>query len=93
MDLTAQEQLIVEGGLAAQALLDNPTFTNVIGSLTHDCFEAFTTTTPSDTQGRENAYFQYRGLQAIEAEINARILQKDEIARKLDANHEDADND
>ena len=89
MDPSDTEQGIISGGLAAQALLENPTLLNVIASVTHDCFEAFAFTTPSQAQAREDAYFTYRGLQAIEAELTSRIQNMEEVVRRLDAANED----
>jgi|Laugrespbdmm15dd_1035085.scaffolds.fasta_scaffold78238_1 hypothetical protein len=83
------EQGIISGGLAAQALLDNPTFSSTIAALVHDCFTAFTTSTPSQSAKREETYNLYRGLQAIEAELVSRVQNMEEIVRRQDAEHED----
>ncbi|API58457.1 hypothetical protein BSL82_03370 [Tardibacter chloracetimidivorans] len=91
MDLSEQEQAIVEGGLQAEALLGNPTFVSVIQGIGFQCFEAFMASNPHDTPGRENAYNLYQGLKAIEAELRHRINQKDQIAARLDAEDEDLD--
>ena len=87
--LSEQEQAIVEGGLQAEALLDNPTFVSVIQSLGYQCFEGFVNSIPPQALERENLYNLYRGLKAIEEELRGRIQAKDEIVRILDANSED----
>ena len=89
MDPSDQEQGIISGGLAAQALLENPTFSNTIAALVHDCFDAFTNSTPGQAEGRENTYHMYRALQAIESELQSRVQQMDEIVRRLDASNAD----
>lgn len=83
------EQGIISGGLAAQALLEDPTFSNTIAALVHDCFTAFTTSTPTQSAQREDTYNLYRGLQAIEAELNSRVQNMEEIVRRLDAKNEE----
>lgn len=82
--LSEKEQAIVEGGLQAEALLDNPTFVTIMQGLSLQCFEAFIASIPPDSLGRENTYNLFRGLQAIEEELRGRISAKDEITRRLD---------
>jgi hypothetical protein len=75
--------------LASASLLSDPTFQNVLKSLAVECFATFTETKPGETAKREDTYNLYQGLQAIEAELNARVLAKDEAVAKLDAEQED----
>ncbi|MFC0686467.1 hypothetical protein [Novosphingobium clariflavum] len=81
----------IERGLAAASLLSDPTFQSVIQSLAVECFATFTESKPSDRDGREDTYNLYRGLQAIEAELNARVQAKDEAIISLDAALNDRD--
>jgi len=76
---------IIERGLAAASLLSDPTFTSVVKSIGIECFAAFTESQPGDSDKREHTYNLYRGLQAIEAELNARIQAKEEAVKRLDA--------
>lgn len=87
MQLTTEE--IIERGLAASSLLENPTFISVIQSLMFECFAQFTETKPEDKQVREDTYNLHQGLKAIEAELRARVQQKDQAAERLNAELED----
>jgi hypothetical protein len=82
---------IIERGLSADSLLSNPTFQSVLKGLTIEQFAVFTESKPDDKQAREDAYFLFQGLQAIEAELNDRVLKKDKAAMMLDAEREDQD--
>lgn len=79
----------IERGLAAASLLSEPTFQSVLKSLCFECFASFTETQPNEATKREDTYNLYRGLMAIEAELNARVLAKNEAVIKLDADNED----
>lgn len=83
----------IERGLAAASLLSDPTFQSVLKSLTVECFATFTESKPNDKQGREDTYFLYKGLEAIEAELNNRVLQKDEAIKRIDALNSSPDED
>lgn len=87
MPLTTEQ--VIERGLAAANLLSDHTFQNVIASIGVECFATFTETKPEDRQRREDTYNLYQGLKAIEAELNARVLAKDEAVKRLDADQED----
>lgn len=78
-------EAIIERGLAAATLLSDPTFKSVLHTLTVECFASFTESKPSDRDGREDTYNLFRGLQAIEAELLARIQAKDEAVARIDA--------
>lgn len=84
------EDEIIERGLAAASLLSDPYFQSVLKSIAVECFASFTESKPGDREGRENTYNLYQGLQAIEAELNARIHAKDRVVSRLDAEHEAA---
>lgn len=87
--ITTEE--IIERGLAASSLLENPTFQSVIQGLIVEQFALFTESKPADKQSREDTYFLLQGLQAIEAELRSRVQQKDKAAAMLDATNEDQD--
>lgn len=85
-----QEQ-IIERGLAASSLLSDFTFQSVLKDLCYEQFCVFQETKPEDKQTRENSYNLYQGLKAIEAELHARVLQKDTQVAAIDASNEDQD--
>ena len=80
---------IIERGLAASSLLSDPTFQSVLKSITVECFATFTETKPEEAGRREDTYHLFRGLQAIETELNARVQAQEEAVRNLDAALED----
>jgi hypothetical protein len=82
---------VIERGLAASSLLENPTFQSVIQSLMFECFASFTETKPADKQRREDTYNLYQGLKAIEAELNSRVQAQEQAVRTIDATNEDQD--
>lgn len=82
---------IIERGLAAVSLLENPTFHTVLKALTIECFARFTESKPDDLTAREDTYNLHRGLQAIEHELRNMILAKDEAVARIDAANEDHD--
>jgi hypothetical protein len=90
-DLTAQEQVQVQQGLQAEALLANDAFQSVIQSLCLESMAQWADSKPAQEEDRERQYYFYQGLKAIEAELNGRVQAKDEIVRMLDAEDEDAD--
>lgn len=91
MQLTDQET--IERGLAAASLLSDPTFQSILKALTIDCFASFTETKPDELRKREDAYNLHRGLQAIEAELIARVQSKDQVADRIDAINAEPDED
>lgn len=76
---------IIERGLAASSLLSNLTFQSVLKSIAIECFAQFTESKPSDASAREDTYNLYRGIQAIEAELNSRVQAQEEAVRRIDA--------
>lgn len=54
-----------------------------------ESFAVFTETKPDQASEREASYNLVRGLQAIEAELLARVHAKDEIERKANEEHND----
>lgn len=89
MQLTDEQS--IERGLAAASLLSDPTFQNVITSLSVEAFATFTETKPHERDRREDTYNLYQGLKAIEAELTARVQAKDEAVIRIDAMNEDQD--
>jgi hypothetical protein len=92
-ELTAQEHQIVEQGIQAGVLLSDPAFKSVIQSLMFESWAQWTESKPEAKDRREDNYNFYRGLKAIEAELNARVQAKDEIERVMNEDRDDADED
>jgi hypothetical protein len=67
--LSDEEELIVEEGAAAQALLDNPAFLKVIERVRQQCADAILASKPEAAAEREQAYNLSRGLSAITEEL------------------------
>lgn len=86
--LSDGEMVIVREGLQAEALLNNDILSNVFKTLMFECFEAYTASTPNDNERREQTYYQYRGLVAIEERLRALVQEKDEVERRLNAERE-----
>jgi hypothetical protein len=75
----------VRRGLAAASLLAHPDFTSTIRELGIECFAVFTDTKPHEASKREDSYNLYRGMQAIEEQLNARVQTQEELVRRIDA--------
>lgn len=86
--MSATEDEIVSRGLAAADLLAHPAFADTIKSLGIECFASFTETNPEEAAKREDAYNLYRGLQAIEHELNHRVQSMDSVVNRIDADNE-----
>lgn len=83
--LSPEEDQVVREGLQAEALLANEAFSSTMKTLIYERFCDFTDTKAIDATARELIYNQMQGLQAIEAELNARVQRKDVIERRLNA--------
>lgn len=79
-------------GLAAASLLANDDFRTLVHSLMFEGYATFTETKPDQAREREDIYNLIQGLKAIEAELNHRIANKDEIERRVNA-EDDAEHD
>ncbi|TFU06166.1 hypothetical protein EUV02_03910 [Polymorphobacter arshaanensis] len=73
----------VQAGLEAQVLLDTPFFAKLLKDLSFEIAVQMLETAPDDPQGRERLYYKHQGLQAIEAELTARVALKDSIVAQL----------
>lgn len=67
--LTDEDERIVEEGMEAQALLDNPLFINVIERVRQQCADAILLSAPHAVAEREMSYNLSRGLSAITEEL------------------------
>lgn len=67
--LSDEDELIVEEGAAAQALLDNPMFITVIERVRQQCADAILRSDPDKAAERELSYNLSRGLSAITEEL------------------------
>ncbi|AYJ85539.1 hypothetical protein D3Y57_05520 [Sphingomonas paeninsulae] len=73
--------------MAAASLLAHPDFISTIRELGVECFAVFTDTKPSEANKREESYNLYRGMQAIEEQLNARVQTQVELVRRIDADN------
>lgn len=89
--LNEAEMIKVREGFQSEALLGSEIFTATFKTLGFECFEAFTQSKPEDKELREQTYYQYRGLVAIEERLRALVQEKDEIERRLNAEQDDDD--
>lgn len=74
--------------MAAASLLSDPTFQSVVKALCYEQFCIFQETKPEEQQNRENSYYLYQGLKAIEAELLARVQAKEQEVSAMDAERE-----
>ena len=59
------QELVIQRGAAAAALLSNRDFNWFFEDLTHLTLESILNTKPEDTKARENLYFQLNGLRDL----------------------------
>lgn len=85
MELTQEERVAYERGLRAEALLQDTNFVEVVNYLVRDCAIKILETKPEEQSKREEHYNLYRGLAAIEAELNALVHEKTMIQARIDA--------
>lgn len=83
--LDEEESEVMRRGFAAADLLASEAFTSTIRSLMFECFAQFTDSKPDQPAFREDNYQFYRGLKAIEAELQSRVQLKDALQESLDA--------
>ena len=84
-----QEEQALEMGDAAQKLIADPTFTEVVNTLVEGSFQQFVNSKPESPQDRERAYNAYRGLTDIVATLQQRVAVRDQILANRDNNEED----
>lgn len=70
---------MVQRGNAAQELLNNDVFRNVTKDLLDYYINAVLQSDPTDTKGRESAYFSSRALQDLIAVLNQWVSVKEQI--------------
>lgn len=73
------DQQLVERGTSAQELLDNPVFKQVSKELLDHYIATFLSTAPIESDIRNSAYFQCRGLQDLIAVLQQWVTIKDGI--------------
>lgn len=73
------DQQLVERGTSAQELLDNVTFQQVSKELLDHYIATFLSTSPTESDIRNSAYFQCRGLQDMIAVLQQWATIKDGI--------------
>ena len=80
-----QEEQLVRMGGEAEVLLDSDAFSSTVNQLVDTSFQAFTNSTPDESEKREAAYHHYRALVDIVSTLRQRVQVKDEIvSRKSD---------
>ena len=84
-----QEEQALLLGDAAQKLLADTSFNEVVNTLVEGSFQQFVNSKPESTQDRERAYSAYRGLTDIVATLQQRVAVRDQILAKRDNNEEE----
>lgn len=84
-----QEEQALLLGDAAQKLLADTSFNEVVNTLVEGSFQQFVNSKPESTQDRERAYNAYRGLTDIVATLQQRVAVRDQILAKRDNNEEE----
>ena len=84
-----QEEQLVENGEAAEAVLAQPAFNQVINGLVERSFQTFVNSKPEDAAGRERAYNHYRALVDVVDSLKQQVSVKDEIMTKGDIRQEE----
>ena len=80
-----QEEQLVRQGEMAEVLLDSEAFSSTVNQLVDASFQAFTNSTPEESEKREAAYHHYRALVDIVSTLRQRVSVKDEIVSKKSA--------
>jgi hypothetical protein len=84
-----QEEQLVETGEAAEAVLAQPAFNQVINGLVERSFQTFVNTKPEETGERERAYNHYRALVDVVDSLKQQVSVKNEIISKGDIRQEE----
>lgn len=90
MNHMTQEEVIGRG-IAAQTLLNDGTFTEVMNNLANFHTAALLGSTPEAKETREHHYTMIRALQEITEELASWVLAKKELEQRIKAEEEDFD--
>mgnify|MGYP003658031418 CR=1 FL=1 len=85
-----QEEQLLETGEAAEIVLAQPAFNQVINGLVERSFQTFVNTKPEETGERERAYSHYRALVDVVETLKQQVSIRDEILAKGDTRQEEA---
>lgn len=61
----------LQDGDAANRILNDELFVSLVSGLKQDLLDRIANTAPSDTEAREAAYFEIRGIEAIFTKLKA----------------------
>jgi hypothetical protein len=85
-----EEEQMIETGEAAEAVLSQPAFNQVINGLVERSFQTFVNTQPTQAKEREQAYSHYRALVDVVDTLKQQVSIRDEILAKGDTRQEEA---
>lgn len=83
MELTEAEQLLVERGIAAETMLQNPLFEVIMNDLANHYMQGIVNTAVTDTPTRESNFHQIKSLQGIRATLYEWANVKEQIVINL----------
>jgi hypothetical protein len=83
--LTEEQQLIIDRGVAAAKLLQDPTFNSVLNELATNCVNGITSSEPKEVKKREDFYFMHVALQAVHGALRARVAAAMKVQADIDA--------
>ena len=84
----SEEEQLVENGEAAQAVLSQPAFNQVINTLVERSFQTFVNSKPGEAESRERSYRQYHAIVEVVDTLKQQVSIKDEIVAKGDIRQE-----
>lgn len=80
--MSNQEEMLVETGNNAEALLSTEAFGKTINSIVEATFQAFVNSKPEEADAREKTYHHYRATVDIVNTLKQQISVRDEILGK-----------
>ncbi len=80
--MSNQEEMLVESGNNAEALINTEAFGKTINSIVEATFQAFVNTKPEEAEAREKTYHHYRATVDIVNTLKQQISVRDEILGK-----------
>ena len=84
----SEEEQLVENGEAAEVVLQQPSFNQVINTLVERSFQTFVNSKPEEAEARERSYRQYHAIVEIVDTLKQQVSIKDEIVAKGDTRQE-----
>ena len=80
--MSNQEEMLVEAGNNAEALVNTEAFGKTINSIVEATFQAFVNSKPEEAEAREKTYHHYRATVDIVNTLKQQISVRDEILGK-----------